>query len=295
MKKLISIQTLVFVIVLASCSSDENYEFGEIITPSEIAFDAEIIGADVANPYGAGSGEVIFTSSAKDALAYKYVIDGVEHNSPSGRLEHLFTTPGVVKYNINIIAIGTAGIQSSLVETVEVLVLYEPPEELLTMLHLNDKRTWKIKSDGPDHFGLGPGLGDDPFAWYSASPNEKSYTGMYDDRYVFNEDGTFTHVTNGTVFGFEEYLNNDIGASGEVANDLGEIDHYPLDEYSANWTLSAPAGQETLNLTGIAFIGMYVGGNHQYKIMSRTENEMVLQTTEGDEEFDWHFRLIAED
>ena len=98
-----------------------------------------------------------------------------------------------------------------------------------------------------------------------------------------------------TGLSFEEYLNNDIGASGEVANDLGEVDHYPLDEYSANWTLSAPAGQETLNLTGIAFIGMYVGGNHQYKIMSRTENEMVLQTTEDDEEFDWHVRLIADD
>lgn len=295
MKKLIFIQALVFVTVLASCSSDENYEFGELITPSEITFDVEIIGADEANPYGAGSGEVVFTSSAKDALAYKYVIDGVEHISPSGRLEHLFTTSGVVEYTINIIAIGTAGIQSSLVETVEVLVLYEPPEDLLTMLHLNDKRTWKMKSDGPDHFGLGPGLADDPFSWYSASPGEKAYTGMYDDRYVFNVDGTFTHITGGTIFGFEEYLNTDVGPSGEEANSAGEIDHYPLDDYTENWSLSAPAGQETINLTGIGFIAFYVGGNHQYKIMSRTENEMVLQTTEGDEAFDWHFRLIAED
>jgi hypothetical protein len=29
--------------------------------------------------------------------------------------------------------------------------------------------------------------------------------------------------------------------------------------------------------------------------MSRSENEMVLQTTEGDEAYDWHIRLIAED
>jgi len=280
--------------MFVSCS-EENYEFGQIIIPSKIEFSVEVLGADATNPYGDGTGQVVFKTTANNALAFKYIIEGVEYVSPSGRLSHLFTSSGLNEYTINIFAIGTAGVQSNLVQTVKVLVLYEPPAELLTMLHLNSQRTWRIKAEGPDHFGLGPGLGDDPFSWYSASPNEKSYTGMYDDRYVFNEDGTFTHVTNGTVFGFEEYLNNDIGASGEEANDLGEVDHYPLDDYSANWTLSAPAGQETLNLTGKAFIGMYVGGNHQYKIMSRTDNEMVLQTTEGDEEFDWHIRLIAED
>jgi len=294
MKKLIYIKSLLLLTMFVSCS-EENYEFGQIIIPSKIEFSVEVLGADATNPYGDGTGQVVFKTTANNALAFKYIIEGVEYVSPSGRLSHLFTSSGLNEYTINIFAIGTAGVQSNLVQTVKVLVLYEPPAELLTMLHLNSQRTWRIKAEGPDHFGLGPGLGDDPFSWYSASPNEKSYTGMYDDRYVFNEDGTFTHVTNGTVFGFEEYLNNDIGASGEEANDLGEIDHYPLDDYSANWTLSAPAGQETLNLTGKAFIGMYVGGNHQYKIMSRTDNEMVLQTTEGDEEFDWHFRLIAED
>ncbi|MBL6729862.1 MAG: glucan endo-1,3-beta-D-glucosidase [Bacteroidia bacterium] len=294
MKKLIYIKSLLLLTMFVSCS-EENYEFGQIIIPSKIEFSVEVLGADATNPYGDGTGQVVFKTTANNALAFKYIIEGVEYVSPSGRLSHLFTSSGLNEYTINIFAIGTAGVQSNLVQTVKVLVLYEPPAELLTMLHLNSQRTWRIKAEGPDHFGLGPGLGDDPFSWYSASPNEKSYTGMYDDRYVFNEDGTFTHVTNGTVFGFEEYLNNDIGASGEEANDLGEVDHYPLDDYSANWTLSAPAGQETLNLTGKAFIGMYVGGNHQYKIMSRTDNEMVLQTTEGDEEFDWHIRLIAED
>ena len=150
----------------------------------------------------------------------------------------MFTSPGLNEYTINILAIGTAGIQSNFVQTVEVLVLYEPPAELLTMLHLNSQRNLANKIRRTQtHFGLGPGLGDDPFAWYSASPNEKSYTGMYDDRYVFREDGTYTHITNGSVFGFEEYLNNDIGASGEVPNDLGEIDHYPLDDYS--WELDS--------------------------------------------------------
>ena len=204
MKKLIYIKSLLLLTMFVSCS-EENYEFGQIIIPSKIEFSVEVLGADATNPYGDGTGQVVFKTTANNALAFKYIIEGVEYVSPSGRLSHLFTSSGLNEYTINIFAIGTAGVQSNLVQTVKVLVLYEPPAELLTMLHLNSQRTWRIKAEGPDHFGLGPGLGDDPFSWYSASPNEKSYTGMYDDRYVFNEDGTFTHVTNGTVFGFEEY------------------------------------------------------------------------------------------
>src|SRR6056300_432898 len=114
MKKLIFINTAVLALILFSCTSDENYEFGDIIVPSEINFSAEIIGADAANPYGAGTGEVVLNATAKNALAFKYIINGVEHISPSGRLEHLFTTSGLQEYTINIVAIGTAGIQSSL-------------------------------------------------------------------------------------------------------------------------------------------------------------------------------------
>lgn len=294
MKKLTYLLLAIQCVFLISCE-EENFDFGEIINPTELAFDVEIIGADIDNPFGDGSGNVVFSAAAKNALGFKYIINEVELPSPSGKLEHLFTDSGLVEYTINVVAIGTGGVQSNIIEKIKVLVSYEPPLDLINMITLNSQRIWRIKSDGPDHFGLGPPLQDDPFAWYSASPGEKSYTGMYDDRYIFNLDGTFTHITEGTVFAFEEYINNDIGASGEVANDLGEIDHYPLEDYIANWALSAPGGQETLNLTGIAFIGFYVGGNHQYKIIERTSNEMVLQTTEGDLSLNWHFRLVAVD
>jgi hypothetical protein len=290
--------TYIFIVLIFSIFTacvDENYEFGEIIIPSDINFTVDIVGADTVNPYGDGTGEVIFSSTAKNALSFKYAINGVEYISPSGKLEHLFTKSGLQEYTVNIIAIGTAGIQSSLVSTVEVLVLYEPPVELLTMLTLNSKRTWRIKNEVKAHFGLGPPFGDDPFEWYDASANEKSYTGMYDDRFVFNIDGTFKHLTGGTVFAFEEYINNDIGSSGIDANERGEIDHYPLEDYSENWTLSAPGGQETLSLSGTGFISFYVGGNHKYRILTRSDNEMTLSTTEGDEEFEWGFVLVAID
>ena len=47
-------------------------------------------------------------------------------------------------------------------------------------------------------------------------------------------------------------------------------------------------------LPGNAFLSFYVG-NHTYKILERTPNEMLVQVTESDEGYEWYFRLIAED
>ena len=93
MRKLIYIKSLLILTIFISCS-EENHDFGEIIVPSEIDFSVEILGADAANPYGDGTGEVILTTKAKNTLAFKYIIAGVEYLSPSGRLQHLFTSPG---------------------------------------------------------------------------------------------------------------------------------------------------------------------------------------------------------
>ena len=276
-----------------SCQQ-EDFFFGEILIPDNIIVDYQVVGASADSPYGDGSGQVIFTTSADNSLSYKYIIKGAEYLAPSGQKSHLFSDPGIQTYTVSVVAIGSAGVQSSTVVSLDVYVEYIPPPDLITMLTSDSQRTWRMKSESPYHFGLGPFEGEEPFAWYSAAPNEKSYTGMYDDRYIFNIDGTFTHLTNETVFGFEEYLVQDFGPSDQEANNLGEVDHYPLEEYSEQWSLSGPGGVETLSLTGNAFISLYVG-SHTYKIVERTPNEMTLQVTEADEGYEWYLRMIAED
>lgn len=280
-------------LLLVSCQQ-EDYFFGDIKAPENINVEYQIIGASTETPYGDGSGEVIFTSSADNSLSFNYSIKGADYLAPSGKMVHLFSDPGVQTYSVSVVAIGVAGVKSSKTVQIDVYVEYIPPPDLITMLTSDSQRTWRIKNESPFHFGLGPFEGEDPFEWYSAAPNEKSYTGMYDDRYIFNIDGTFTHLTNETVFGFEEYLNADFGPSDQQSNDLGEVDHFPLEDYSEQWSLSGPGGVETLSLTGNAFISFYVG-NHTYKIIERTPNEMTLQVTEADEEFEWYLRMIAED
>ena len=56
MKKLKNIYIILFSLmtVLYGCQENE-YEFGEIVSPTDIVITAEIVGADADNPYGDGS------------------------------------------------------------------------------------------------------------------------------------------------------------------------------------------------------------------------------------------------
>ncbi|MBT4779992.1 MAG: glucan endo-1,3-beta-D-glucosidase [Polaribacter sp.] len=304
MKNLKNIYFLLFSAMVAfyGCQEDE-YSFGDIVTPSNIQITAEIVGADAANPYGDGSGVVNFAATADNAVSYKYVFNGEETVSLSGNNSINFSSLGVNTYTVTVVASGTAGVSSSKSIEVEVLSTYAPPVDLIAKLYGYDpadptavtSRTWKVHSTKNKHFGLGPVGGQVLTEWYGAGPDEKAGTGMYDDRFTFSSDGTFTHVTNGTVFGRDPYIVNDLGpnASGNVNG--ADIENYAFDDYAASWTLTAPGGIETISLSGTAFLGYYTGGNHQYQIFDReTPNEMILKTTDANAEFDWWFIITLE-
>ena len=304
MKNLKNIYFLLFSTMVAfyGCQEDE-YSFGDIVTPSNIQITAEIVGADAANPYGDGSGVVNFAATADNAVSYKYVFNGEETVSLSGNNSINFSSLGVNTYTVTVVASGTAGVSSSKSIEVEVLSTYAPPVDLIAKLYGYDpadptavtSRTWKVHSTKDFHFGLGPVGGQILTEWYGAGPDEKAGTGMYDDRFTFSSDGTFTHVTNGTIFGRDPYIVNDLGpnASGNVNG--ADIENYAFDDYASTWTLTAPGGTETISLSGTAFLGYYTGGNHQYQIFDReTPNEMILKTTDANAEFDWWFIITLE-
>ncbi|HAG16237.1 MAG TPA: glucan endo-1,3-beta-D-glucosidase [Bacteroidales bacterium] len=293
MKNLKYIMGLFLLLILFSSCEKVNYEFGDLISPTNVTLTAEIVGQDEANPYGDGSGTVIFTSTANNAISYKYVYDGNESIAPSGLKTFNFGLTGIHTYSVTVVAIGTGGLVSSATIEVEVFAAYNPPADLLTMLTGDDSRTWRIESEVIGHFGVGPVDAVDPI-WWAAQPNDKAGLGAYDDRFVFNIDGTFTHITNGTVYGQAGPMTEDLGGDkGMTANSNGEFENYPLDDYSVTWALSAPGGQETLQLSGIGFHGFYVGGSHSYIILSRTANEMHLKTV-GLDGNSWFVIFIAE-
>ena len=297
MKNLKYILGVFIALSLFACQKDD-YEVGDLIAPSKIDISVDIVGADATNPYGDGSGAVNFGVTADNATAFHYVIQNQTKLAKGGSVSHDFTELGRHVYPVTVIAFGTGGVSSSKTIQVEVESLYAPPADLLTMLTANSTRSWKVAGELPEHFGLGP-IGGDRFGEYYPNggdqTNAKAGAGVYDDRYIFNVDGTFTHITNGTVFGRDPLI-NELGGSGGTVNGA-DIENYEYPDYSAVWSLSAPGGIETLSLSGIGFIGYYIGGNHKYEIYSRSANEMVLRSTDGTNgtgEFDWWFRLIPE-
>ncbi|WP_299219099.1 glycoside hydrolase family 16 protein [uncultured Aquimarina sp.] len=294
---------IVLAFLFSGCQEDD-VSVGEIIAPSNIQVTIDIVGADASNPNGDGSGTVNFSAIADNAITYTFVYNGNSSSSPSGTQSYDFSVTGLSTYTVTVIAVGTGGVSSSTTVEVEVLVLYEPPIELITMLTTG---SWRIKNEAPAHFGLGPVGGQIIGEFFPAPPNDKATVGMYDDRYIFNVDGTFTHITNsenddptedpsGTVFGRVNLI-DELGPHS-IAPNGADIENYPLNDYSTSWSVSAPGGLETLNLTGIGFIGYYTGGNHKYELFryeEQPDNELILRTTDGNNEFDWWFIITSEE
>ncbi|MGY5850036.1 family 16 glycosylhydrolase [Salegentibacter sp. F14] len=306
MKNIIQTGLVALLLVFTSACSNDDYDIGEISAPTELQVETDIAGQSDDMLEGDGSGEVTFTATAQGAMTYKFVFEnGTTITTASGVYKHQFSETGTKKYTVNIIAYGPGGTASSTTVEVEVLVTYEPPADLIEKLVGDGAKEWRIKAEAAGHFGLGPVGGNTPTEWYGAGPNEKSGVGMYDDRYIFEEDGTFVHITNNTND------DQDVNPSGDVFGRAGLVDqlgvscdcevqgddvlNIPYDDYTENWFISAPGGKETINLTGLGFIGYYIGGDHRYEIFDRSgTDELILRATDGNGDFDWWFILTSD-
>ena len=290
--------TIISFFVLA-CSDD--YDAGELITPTITDVSAVIAGQDAENPYGDGSGVVTFTINADNAFNYKIIRpDNTSINAPNGEATLTVSQQGVNTYTFMAVAYGTGGLSDSTTIDVEVLANYIPPQELINKLTGGSSKTWRIKAEKQGHFGLGPVGGNVPVEWYGTAPFEKEGSGMYDDRYIFNVDNTFTHITNadndaggtnpeGTIFGRINMI-DEISSGGEVTG--ADVLNVPLNDYQSTFQLIAPGGVETISFSDTSFIGYYCGGDHQYQIFDRSvDGELLLKTTDGNNEFDWWFVL----
>ncbi|WP_046758144.1 glycoside hydrolase family 16 protein [Kordia jejudonensis] len=303
--------TALFGLLLLTASCQEEATVGDIITPTNLQVTATIVGQDANNPNGDGSGMVTLNASADNAITYRFAYESDVKTNAVGEASFIFSTLGVNTYTVNVIAYGTGGNSTSTAITVEVLATYAAPDDLQALLfgfdpanpNATTSKTWRIKSEQAGHFGLGPVGGTVPTEWYGAGPDEKATVGMYDDRYVFSSDGTFTFITDntnddpstdtsGTVFG-RDGLINELGASGGTINGA-DVENLPFNDFSEGWALIAPSGVETITLTGNGFMGYYTGGSHTYEIFDRSvPNELILRTTDGNGEFDWWFIITS--
>ena len=85
MKKIIINIVSIFALLLMVNCQEDNFSFGSIDTPTNLEVTVEIVGKTAEFPDGDGSGKIKFTSSADNAISYKYIFsDGTSENVPSG-------------------------------------------------------------------------------------------------------------------------------------------------------------------------------------------------------------------
>ncbi len=171
---------------LYGCEKEE-YAFGDIKRPTNLTLTATIAGKDATNPNGNGTGSVLISTTADDAITYKVDYgDGTFTMVPSGIIEHKYTNPGTSDYTISINAIGTGGVTSTISKTIRVFVAFEIPAEILAALTNGSSKTWVTNKEAPGHFGVGPADGFAP-SYYAAGPNSREAC-AYDDEITFSKD-----------------------------------------------------------------------------------------------------------
>jgi beta-glucanase (GH16 family) len=117
----------------------------------------------------------------------------------------------------------------------------------------------------------------------------KSNSGFYDDEFIFRFDGTYTHKTNGDVFGKADYLNQTFGNTGQLINDNNEIEKYTLQNYQTTFSVAKQNGQNKLSFQDKGFVGFFVG-QHEFTIESYDSNNLFVRVVD-DQNRAWYVWL----
>tara|TARA_B100001093_G_scaffold81698_1_gene73102 strand:+ start:6869 stop:8494 length:1626 start_codon:yes stop_codon:yes gene_type:complete len=284
LNKLIILFLLVF-----SCSSDggddpiDNGGNGgnenNKITPSDLNYTVQIQGSN-SNESGDGTGRVNFTASATNAVKYSFRFgDGATKESSTGSVEHTYTKIGTHQYNTRVLAYSSTNDYISSDKSISVLVSPESDQELVKLLAGDSEKTWKINAAFDAHFANGSSDHRYP-SYFEAEAFSKNNAGFYDDEYTFNINGTYTHKTNGDVYGKASHLKNDFGDTGQSQNADGEIEKYVKANYSDSYFVYKSDNENMLEFLSQSFIGFYVG-EKKFTIECHDGNNLLLRTVDN--------------
>ena len=276
--KVLTAACLLAVIVVVSCKKQE-YTFGKIVTPTDVALTTQIEGVDAGNPNGGGSGNVAITTSATSAISYKVDYgDGIVEIVPTGKVTHKYATPGTSDYIVTVSAIGTGGVTSTLSKKITVFVAFEIPSEIMQDLTKGSSQTWVTAKETPGHVGVGPNT---TFSsdYYSAEPNQRDPC-LYDDEMTFTKTGSSIMLTvsnKGQSFS--------IGAASTFYGASGGDGCYTIDLTAPRKLtfMNAASASTSANSTRIQFvvpgnglINFGTGGN-TYEILAITPTTVTLR------------------
>ena len=111
--------------IMSSCSSESSTEelMETDIFPTNLSWSIKRVGSDTNTPNGDGSGVVLCSASAENAVRYGFKFDDQsEVENTTGELEHTFTKTGVNNYTVRMTAYSSTDNIISISEVVPVLV-----------------------------------------------------------------------------------------------------------------------------------------------------------------------------
>lgn len=294
MLKNIRIITIIFTaaVIVTACKKTE-YKFGEIKTPANLTLTTTIVGADVTNPNGNGTGQVLIAVAAQNALTYNIDFgDGKTRIVPSGTLTYKYGIPGTNEFTITVNAVGTGGALSTISKKVKVFVAFEIPPAIVSALTGGSSKTWVTDKDAPGHFGVGPNTEFSPI-WYSAGPNSREAC-AYDDEISFAKDASnnilMTINNKGQSFsiGAATAFYGFSGGDACLGVNAGPVKKLVFSNASSGSTSAVSTGIQ-FDVPGNGIINFGTGGI-TYEILSLTDTQIHLRNI-GIDGNSWYQKL----
>ena len=298
MKNILKFVTVIALFFMVSCQED-IYTFGDIDTPSNFVVTAQVLGQNATTaPNGDGSGKVLFTAKADNAISYRYIFgDGTSTNAPSGIFEKRYNQTGLNTFTVTVIATGKGGVAATTTLDVTILSNFEDPEAV-QFLTGGSQKTWYWSASEPGHLGVGPNSTDNTQnyfpLWYQAAPWEKAASAesscLYANELVFSKVGNqlkfqlnnqgqtffnkdFQSVVGGTA-GYDFCYNYNVGGLKNV--NLGPSESVVMSSPSA----ATRTRGTMMNFSEGGFMGYYIGQS-SYEILSISETRMVVRAVMG--------------
>ena len=241
-------------VIFLSCSgSGDDPKEPQQIIPSNLMVSLDIVGADINNPNGDGTGVVNITASADNAVRYGFKFGNVsEQQSTNGTIQHTFTDEGTNAYSITIIAYSSTNTSISTVKSITVFVGSQSQEVIPSNLSVTVNLAGK---DSNNPYGNGTGVVN----FSATATNAVSYGFIVDNgTEQSSADGTFQFTFNNK----EGIENHDIKvlAYSSTNNSINTVKTFPVSYYvgtppiwadeffengspnSSNWTYDLGAG-----------------------------------------------------
>lgn len=300
MKHIVYIALSVVLFVNLSSCQEEDQEFGEIIAPSNLTIEFDLVGQDSANPNGDGSGLVNFIASAENAIAYRFNFgDNTGEILASGGVNsHRFNQAGLNTYNVTLIASGKGGISSSRTIAIEVFSDFNPIEIKNNLTGgLSSSKAWYWDAARPAHLGVGPMDTVDP-SFYAATPFEKESVGcLYEDEIIFTQDEneivTVELLNLGNTYFHRLEVEDELGTANpgedtcyEYLTNGNKIVNFAPSTSEIDATLST----QTSFVIQDGFMSYFLG-NNDYEILSISDTEMyvrIIQTEPSGFQLAWY-------